>query len=110
MSREVVLLYVTAGSQEEALKIGRILVEERLCACVNVFPEIRSVYWWEGKVQEDREAVLLVKTGAELVSKVKARILEIHSYTCPCILEIPVLGGHEAFIEWIHGAVRKIGN
>ncbi|OAQ21563.1 divalent-cation tolerance protein CutA [Thermosulfurimonas dismutans] len=101
MSGEVVLLYVTAGSQEEALKIAKTLVEERLCACVNVFPEISSIYWWEGKVQEDREAVLLVKTRREFAEKVKSRILEIHSYTCPCILEIPVIGGHEAFIDWI---------
>jgi len=101
MSGEVVLLYVTAGSQGEALKIAKTLVEERLCACVNVFPEISSIYWWEGKVQEDREAVLLVKTRREFAERVKARILEIHSYTCPCILEIPVIGGHEAFLGWI---------
>jgi len=101
MKEQVVLLYVTAGSPEEALRIGKTLVEERLCACVNVFPEMRSVYWWEGKVQEDREAVFVVKTRRTLVDKVRERILALHSYTCPCILELPVEGGHQPFLEWI---------
>ncbi|QJA06116.1 divalent-cation tolerance protein CutA [Thermosulfurimonas marina] len=100
--REVMLLYVTASGPEEAKRLGRHLVERRLAACVNIFPEMHSFYWWEGKLESSREAVLLVKTRKELAEAAREEIVRLHSYSCPCILEIPVAGGHPPFLEWIY--------
>ncbi len=95
-----VLVYSTAGDKEEAKRIARKLVEEGLAACVNVWP-IESVYEWEGEIEEDEEVALLVKTTAEKAGEVVERIVELHSYDVPAVLVVPVLGGHEEFLEWI---------
>jgi periplasmic divalent cation tolerance protein len=95
------LLYVTAGSRDEAKKIGRALVEERLAACANVIDGMESVYWWQGKLAEDREAVLIVKTRAELVDGVIARVKSLHSYSVPCVVALPILTGNPAYLEWL---------
>jgi len=94
-------LYVTAGSKDEALAIGRLLVEERLAACANVLPGTTAIYWWEGKVEEGAEAVLVLKTRDDLVEAATARIRAVHSYSCPCVLALPVTGGSRDFLDWI---------
>lgn len=95
------LVYMTAGSRDEAKKIGRALVEERLAACANVIDGMESVYWWQGKLTEDREAVLIAKTRAELVPALTQRVKELHSYTVPCIVALPILAGNPAYLEWL---------
>ncbi len=95
------MLYVTAESEEQAREIGRGLVERRLAACANVIPRTTAIFWWEGKVQEDAEAVLLVKTRADLADAVTAAVKELHSYDCPCVLALPVAGGSREFLDWI---------
>lgn len=95
------LLYLTAGSRDEAKKIGRALVEERLAACANVIDGMESVYWWQGKLTEDREAVLIVKTRASLVEAVTARVKALHSYTVPCVVALPILDGNPDYLEWL---------
>ena len=95
------LIYVTAGTREEAVTIGRTLVESRLAACANVLVGTASIYWWEGAVIEDDEVSLLVKTREELVDKVVEKVKEIHSYDCPCVVSIPISGGNPAFLDWI---------
>lgn len=97
----VTLIYVTASSGEEARTIGRTLVHERLAACANVLPAIISMYWWEGGVQEDQEASLILKTRAELVERLTGRVRELHSYDCPCVVALPITGGNSAFLDWI---------
>lgn len=97
------LIYVTAGSRDEALALGRALVEARLAACANVLAGMTSVYWWEGKVEQGDEAVLVAKTRTDLVEAVTAKIRELHSYTCPCVVALPIAGGNPAFLEWIAG-------
>ncbi len=95
------MIYVTAGSEKEALVIGRALVESRLAACANVLGAITSVYWWEGAIQEDGEAALFVKTRPELVEDAVAKIKELHSYDCPCVVAFPITGGNRDFFDWI---------
>ena len=95
------ILYVTAESAAEALRLGRLLVEERLAACANVIPGTTAVYWWEGKVQEGAEAVLVVKTRADLVDAATARIKAVHGYGCPCVVAFAVTGGNRDFLDWI---------
>lgn len=95
------LVYITASSEEEALKIARDVVERRLAACANVLGKIRSVYWWQGAVQEEGEAALIVKTRVDLLDALTQRVKEIHSYTLPCIVALPIEGGNPAFLDWI---------
>ncbi len=99
MSRS--LIYVTAASRDEAVAVGRALVEARLVACANVFDGATSLFWWQGAVQEEREAVMIAKTRGELVEAVIAKVKEVHSYECPCVVAVPVADGNPAFLEWI---------
>ncbi len=95
------LVYVTVATPEEAAKIGRAVVESRLAACANVLPGMTSIYRWEGKVQEDTEAVLILKTRPELVADLVAKVKELHDYDCPCVVALPITGGNDDFIAWI---------
>lgn len=98
---EYCLLYMTAGSAEEARRIGAALVDERLAACANVIDGMTSIYRWEGAVRNESEAVLIAKTRRDLVDDVVTRVKALHSYTCPCVVALPVVGGNPAFLEWI---------
>ena len=93
--------YMTAGSREEALRIGRALVEERLAACTNLIEGMTSIYRWQGAIQEDAEVVLIAKTRPDLVTRLTERVKALHSYDCPCVIALPVDGGNQAFIDWI---------
>jgi periplasmic divalent cation tolerance protein len=86
---------------DEAKKIGRMLVERRLAACVNLLDAMQSMYWWDGSVQESREAVLIAKTTRRLVSALITAVKENHSYECPCIVTLPIEAGNPAFLKWI---------
>lgn len=94
-------LYVTAGSQEEAIRIGRAMVGERLAACANVLPAVTAIYNWDGAPREDREAVLILKTRRALVGDAISRIKTLHSYECPCVVSLPIDGGNPDFLDWI---------
>jgi len=97
----VEFVYVTAKDKDEALSIGRALVTERLAACVNILDGLHSLYWWEGAVQEAREAAFIAKTRSELLPRVIARVKELHSYEVPCVVALPVLGGNPDFLDWV---------
>ena len=94
-------LYVTAANAEQARTIGEALVAERLVACVNILAPMSSIYWWQGQIQHDTEAVLIAKTRAELVERVVARVKALHSYTVPCVVSLAVEAGNPAFLQWI---------
>jgi periplasmic divalent cation tolerance protein len=94
-------VYMTAGSREEARRIGRTLVEERLAACVNILDGMNSLYWWQGAVQDEQETVLIAKTRAELLERLTERVKSLHSYSCPCVVALPIEGGNPAFLQWI---------
>ena len=93
--------YVTAGSRDEALSIGRAVVQERLAACANVLDGMTSIYWWQGALEQAGEAALILKTRAELVERLTARIKELHSYECPCVVALPIVAGNPAYLAWI---------
>jgi periplasmic divalent cation tolerance protein len=94
-------VYITAGSVDEAKRIGRELVESKLAACVNIFPQMTSIYAWEGKLQEDQEVVMIAKTTKARVPELIAKVKSLHSYSVPCIVSLPVLRGYRPFLEWI---------
>ncbi|MDE0147742.1 MAG: divalent-cation tolerance protein CutA [Rhodospirillaceae bacterium] len=95
------LVYMTAGSVEEARAIGASLVARRLAACVNILPGMLSQYRWEGSIQTDEEVVLIAKTRSDLVDSLTGHVREIHSYDCPCVVALPIEGGNPAFLQWI---------
>jgi periplasmic divalent cation tolerance protein len=98
---KVNLIYITAEDKAQAKKIGSVLVESKLAACVNIIDNMNSMYVWEGKVQDDHEAILIAKTTEARVPQLIEKVKALHSYDCPCILSIPVSGGNTEFINWI---------
>ena len=93
-------IYITAGSEEEAAGIGRTLIEERLAACVNILP-VRSVYRWEGGIEDEAEVVAFIKTRASLAEKVIDRVKSLHSYQIPCIVVLSITQGNPDYLQWI---------
>jgi periplasmic divalent cation tolerance protein len=100
------IVLCTAGSEEEARKIARHLVEQRLAACVNVVPQIESIYRWQGKMESAREWLLLIKTTVERFPDVRDAIRELHSYEVPECISISVEDGSAAYLEWIERSVQ----
>jgi periplasmic divalent cation tolerance protein len=98
-----VLVYITCQDRDEAMRIARTLVEERLAACANVHGAIDSFYWWEGKVQSGAEVALVAKTRSELADALTARVKKLHSYTVPCVVTLDIEGGNPDFLDWIEG-------
>ncbi|HHV53831.1 MAG TPA: divalent-cation tolerance protein CutA [Firmicutes bacterium] len=99
------LVYTTTSSEEEALRIGRAVVEQHLAACANVLPGITSIYPWHGRINEDSEAWLLLKTTATRLAALIARIRELHSYELPAINAIRIDQGLPEFWDWVKGWV-----
>jgi periplasmic divalent cation tolerance protein len=106
---DVKLIYMTAGSMDEARRIGRHLVEFRLAACVNLFEKMNSMYIWDGQLQDDQETVIIAKTTADRVPQLIQKVKDLHSYDCPCIVCLPVEDGNPAFLDWIAGQVTPTG-
>jgi periplasmic divalent cation tolerance protein len=99
-------IYITAGSMDEAKKIGRELISNRLAACINIIDNMHSLYWWEDDIQDEREVILIAKTMESLVSELIDKVKSMHSYDCPCIMSLPILDGNKAFLEWIAGQTK----
>jgi periplasmic divalent cation tolerance protein len=100
------LIYVTAADFDEACQIGATLVDERLVACANILPGMRSIYWWGGAVQEADEVVLTAKTRDDLVPAVIERVKDLHSYECPCVVALPLVDGNADFLSWVAAETR----
>jgi len=94
-------VYMTMESFDQARRIGRALVEARLAACVNIIDGMTSFYWWQGKIDEGRETVVIAKTRADLVASLTERVKSMHSYACPCVVSLPIEGGNQAFLDWV---------
>ena len=95
----------TFPDEARARQIGALLVEKQAAACVNVVPGLRSIYRWEGKVQEDAEALGVIKTTREVYSRLEALLLEAHPYETPEVLALPVVAGAEAYRRWVGDSV-----
>jgi len=100
MSDPVVVL-VTCGSEEEALKIANALVEDRLAACVNLVTPIRSIYRWEGKIWDEKEWLLIIKTQKHRFEELEKKVKSLHSYSVPEIVSLSITEGSSAYLHWI---------
>ena len=95
------LIYVTAPNPAEAERIAETILAERLAACANFFDGVTSLFEWDGKLCREQETILILKTGAEKTDALTARIKELHSYDCPCIVALPIESGNPDFLDWI---------
>ncbi|MGQ9598585.1 MAG: divalent-cation tolerance protein CutA [Anaerolineae bacterium] len=103
---EFVIVFMTAGSQEEAERIAQSLVTELLAACVNVIPNVISFYRWEGQMQRDQEYLLIAKSRKDVLNDLVCRVQSLHSYAVPEIVALPLIGGSEDYLNWIDQEVH----
>ena len=105
--REFIVVLVTCSSMEEAEKIGNSLVEKKLAACVNVVPEIKSIFYWKGKISREKEILLIAKSRMELFESIQSKVKELHSYEVPQIIALPIEAGSEKYLGWIKMETQK---
>ena len=98
---DVYIVYTTTSGEEEAASIARTVVDERLAACGNILPKIRSIYRWQGVVEDEAESAVLFKTQADRVDALIQRIKTLHSYEVPDIVAYPVERGHAPYLDWV---------
>ncbi|GBE36656.1 divalent-cation tolerance protein CutA [bacterium BMS3Bbin07] len=104
---EYSVVFITAPDEEEAARIARTIVEERLAGCVNIVKGIRSIYSWEGKVEDEHEVLMIVKTKRDLFNALEKRVKELHSYSVPEIISLPLVEGSEEYLSWLkHELIR----
>ncbi len=104
MTRHMTVL-MTAPTEEEAVKIAKRLTEEKLCACVSIVPGIRSIYRWEGKIQDEQEVMMVAKTASSMAPALVAKVKEMHSYRVPEVVCLPVETGNGDYLDWIEASV-----
>ncbi|MBI5814100.1 MAG: divalent-cation tolerance protein CutA [Nitrospinae bacterium] len=102
-----IVVLVTASGEEEAAKIAGELVSRRLAACVNIIPGARSIYRWEGKICDGREALMIVKTTADKFTRLSETVAELHSYSTPEVIAMPVTAGSEKYLGWVFDSVKS---
>ena len=107
-SEDVAIVIVTAPKGSGA-SIARQIVEKRLAACVNIVGGVRSIYWWEGRIQDDEEELLVIKTRRDAVESLIGQIKGIHPYSVPEILVVPVIAGNSDYMKWVLDEVRVVG-
>jgi periplasmic divalent cation tolerance protein len=101
----VVVVLSTFPSSEKAAEIARVLVDERLAACVNLVPAVRSIYRWQGAVHDDAEVLAIIKTTAERAAALRDRLIALHPYDVPEAIVLPVTDGHAPYLAWLTGEV-----
>ena len=99
---DYIVIYITTGSVNEAKKIGRVLIEEKLAACSNIISPIRSIYRWQGKICDDKEALMVLKTRKKHFEQIVKRVETLHSYDVPEIIAIPIIEGSSKYMSWLN--------
>lgn len=106
MTTGSLVVFVTAPSAKEARTLGRILVEKRLAACVNVFPSLHSIFTWKGKLRKQAEVLMVIKTTGRRYPRLEREVKARHSYTVPEIIAIPIVRGSKAYLDWVVASTR----
>jgi len=95
------VVFVTTSSEEEAVTMGRELVEQKLAGCVNIIPQIRSLYVWEGALCDEKEVLMIIKTRSEKVKELTEKVISLHSYDIPEVICLKIESGSEKYLEWL---------
>ena len=103
------IVLTTAGNPESAARLGRTLVEEHLAACVTLLPGAQSIYQWKGAIEESVESLLLIKTGAEQLPALEARLHALHPYETPEFLVLEVGSGSAGYLGWLQSCLQSVG-
>jgi periplasmic divalent cation tolerance protein len=101
------IVLTTLATPEEAAELGRVLVEDRLAACVTLIPAVQSIYRWKGEVESSTETLLLIKTGPEQLAALESRLHELHSYETPEFLVLKVDAASQPYLDWLHASLHK---
>ena len=102
------IVIMTAPNREEAVKIVRTLLEERLIACGNILDPVFSFFWWQGKIEEEKEVLVIMKSHEKLFKKLSKRVKELHSYDVPEILALPIVDGSSSYLEWLKSCLEPV--
>lgn len=103
---DAIIVLVTTPDVDQAARLARLLVEEALAVCGNILPGVRSLYRWEGKLCDEQEALLVLKTQQALFEPLRARVVALHPYETPEVIALPITAGHAPYLEWIAQGVR----
>ncbi len=106
MTDKIVVL-VNCRNQKEAEGLARSLVEKKLAACVNVLPGLVSWYWWENKLTQDQEVMLLIKSSREIFTELEKEIRRLHSYAVPEVIALPIVEGSADYLNWIEESMKR---
>ena len=106
MSYLIVLM--TASNREEAVKIARTLLEEKLIACANIMESVSSFFWWQGKIEEEKEVLAIMKSSEDLFKRLSERVTELHSYDVPEVLALPIVDGSQSYLDWLKGCLEPV--
>jgi periplasmic divalent cation tolerance protein len=101
MNADYIVVFITAKDDDEAQRIAGLLLEHKQAACVNIINGVNSRFWWENKIEQEKESLLIVKTRASLLEDVIKTVKTTHSYTAPEIIALPVVGGNPDYLDWI---------
>lgn len=110
MTEQVIVALSTCPDEASAERIARILVGERLAACVNRLPGLASTYFWDGRLQQEAEVLLIIKTTAARLGELEARLRAVHPYELPELVALPVAGGNERYLQWVRTGVSRCGD
>ena len=106
MKEHYIIAITTTPSKNEAEKIAKTLLEERLIACANIIGPVQSLFWWQGKIDEAQEHLILMKTRKDLFSKLSEKVKALHSYQIPEVIAVPIVEGFKPYMEWLESSLR----
>ena len=104
-THKYVVLYVTASSDDEAERIATSLLEKKLVACVNIIPKVKSIYWWQKKIEQSDELLLVMKSVSDNVERIVTEVKSLHSYDVPEVISMPIHGGNSDYLDWISDSI-----
>ena len=102
-----IALYITASNREEAMLICRDLLQEHLIGCANITDGASSLYWWQGEIEQSHEAVIIAKSAAHLMPAITQKVKSLHSYSCPCVIAMPIVEGNPEFLQWLESQLAS---
>lgn len=102
-----IIIFITTAHKKEARRIAKALLENKLAACVNIIPEIGSLFWWQAKIDSASEALLVIKSKQAKLTKIIKLVKSLHSYEVPEIIVLPIIGGYKPYLRWLDDSLRQ---